>query len=117
MAGVSNQMIYDRLENYIEKNEESHDKITKMLLGNGDVGLLEQARDHDRLFIEHKEEITKHCEKIDYIEKHYSRRNNESKWAALSIPKKVAAITAILAFIKSNDLLDLAQIIIKWVSV
>ena len=77
MPQVSSKQILERLDNYIEKNDEAHEKIMKLLLGNGEIGLLEATRNNTK--------------EIADIKKTYTRRK-------MSLRNKIALVALILPY-------------------
>ena len=92
MTQVSNQAIFDKLGEHIKDNNEAHDKITKLILGNGDIGILEKNREQDRQIKELDKRIT---------ELHQKPKERGTDFKNLSLPKKIGVVTGISGLIVS----------------
>lgn len=106
MTQVNNQMILDKLNAYIEKNDADHNKIMKMLLGNGEIGLLERDRIQAR-------QLKEHSEKIEFIEENYSRRKTDTKWQKMPFYQKALVFVSLAGIFNIDALLELLKLILK----
>ena len=93
----------------MRENKEEHDKLFKLLLGNGEVGLLEQARNHTKAIEEHEEEI-------EFIKNHYTRRKEdkkESKWDKMPLYQKIITILVLLSFFNIEGIFNIIKMLLK----
>ena len=92
MTQVSNQAIFQKLEEHIKENNAAHKEIMKLFLGNGDIGVLEKNRDQDR-------EIA--GIKVQIAELHEKPKVRKNDFKNLSLPKKVGVISTVSALVVS----------------
>lgn len=81
MAQISDSVLMEKIDQFISENKKDHDKIMKLLLGNGEIGLIEQGRNQAKDILSIKKEI-------NHIKKTYTRRK-------MSLKMKLAIFTAI----------------------
>lgn len=90
MDQASVETVLEKLDTYIEKNDKAHDKIMKLLLGNGEIGVLEATRNNTK--------------DIQEIKKTYTRRK-------MSLRNKIALVALVLPYI--GTIITLALMLFK----
>lgn len=117
MASLAN--IEKKLDVIVKENKEDHEKIMRLLLGNGDVGLLEESRNHKSKLEDHEKEIEKQESEIQEIKRTYERRKKDTKetktnkWATMPFYQKVLIFLAIYGALKIDGIYELITTVLK----